>query len=388
MRRGSALAAALLPALLPPRAEGAPWAGAGSRLRPDGSAQRATVLYGDAAFAGAGPTVRPVARVVSNATAGIPGRTTWELSIELGGTAATAYTIYGDADSPMIMPQTWKCDCAPFGSDVGGTNPLFWPYHPDAQWDSWLTVGVTDGNAKGDVAAIGLNFTAWPLREFDSDNGAVFWMDPGNPSAPSGKAVVAQLTLPSSDDLYASISVQGKSRCPPGQHCADWHAESVIFTECVVGGKVSSSNTCECHDALKALWCAPPNPRAARRPARAAPSLRRLRVRTARTRRTICTPASAASGTTLSRPRRRAADLPTSPTTAKADENAAGTGRGSVTVNQAEALLSQLSLAHNTGAPPPTIAQSDAHPPSRAPMNATIARYTRKHQCVLGVNMK
>jgi len=111
----------------------------------------------------------------------------------------------------MVMPVVWKCNCDPFGSNIGGTNPAFWQYKREAQWDSWLTIGETGGNPHGDISAIGFKFDTWNTTEFDSDDGAVFFMNPDNPNAPSGEAVVAQLTIPTGQDVYASVSLQGRA---------------------------------------------------------------------------------------------------------------------------------------------------------------------------------
>ena len=57
------------------------------------------------------------------------------------------------------------------------------------------------------------------------DDGAVFFMNPDDPKAPSGgTAVVAQLTLKTGEGVNATISIQGRAKSGP-----DWHAESVIF---------------------------------------------------------------------------------------------------------------------------------------------------------------
>jgi hypothetical protein len=137
---------------------GAPWAGPGSRLDQDGRGVEATVVYGDDLL-GAIPGTNGVSivPVVTNADGHIEGYTTWTLSVKILGNAKNAYTLYGSTNAPLIMPAAWKCDCAPFGSDIGGTNPAFWPFKQEAQWDSWLTVGVTDGNSDGAITTIGMS---------------------------------------------------------------------------------------------------------------------------------------------------------------------------------------------------------------------------------------
>jgi hypothetical protein len=57
---------------------------------------------------------------------------------------------------------------SPFGVDVGGVNPQLMQMMPDAAFDSWLTIGMTEGDNTGAMSSIGVPFTAWtedsPLR--------------------------------------------------------------------------------------------------------------------------------------------------------------------------------------------------------------------------------
>jgi hypothetical protein len=118
------------------------------------------------------PTVdfTPSTTVVS--TDGIAGMTTYQLSAELtdaqvprrlpprtdvfpavrplsawrAGEQANIYAIYGDAVNVMTLPAAFQFP-APFGCNVGGSNPAFFVIKPDAAFDSWLSVGPTDGSA-------------------------------------------------------------------------------------------------------------------------------------------------------------------------------------------------------------------------------------------------
>ena len=64
-------------------------------------------------------------------------------------------------------------------------------------------------------------------------------MNPDNPKAPSGTAVVSQLTVKTGQDVYAALSLQGRALKGP-----DWHAESVVFT---------TDHPKECQEALQAI---------------------------------------------------------------------------------------------------------------------------------------
>jgi hypothetical protein len=74
-------------------------------------------------------------------------------------TAVSACVRSGDDEVPLALPPVFKVD-PPFGADVGGTNPAFWTFKPEAQYDSWLTVAITDG-AGTEISSIGVDFTKW-----------------------------------------------------------------------------------------------------------------------------------------------------------------------------------------------------------------------------------
>ncbi len=166
-RGKSALVQAAVALALVPQHLVAPWAGPGSVLNADGTGIEATVAYdtrsADPTHGTNGVTIVPgISKVLDgDSSQGIDGYTTWNLTVQMLGNAKNAYTIYGSQDAPLIMPAVYKCNCPPFGSNVGGTNPQFWPYKSEAQWDSWLTIGITDGNADGAISSIGFSYDTW-----------------------------------------------------------------------------------------------------------------------------------------------------------------------------------------------------------------------------------
>jgi hypothetical protein len=155
-----------------------------------------------------------------------PGFTTYQLRFALSAMEVSCYTAFGNHDHPLHLPAAFQVP-APFGQNVGGTNPKFWAIKPAAKFDSWLTAGETAGNTKHQVSSIGINFDFWtetsPLSVTD---GAVFWMSPDD--APhAAECVLAQLTLPTSlGGWHAVINVQGRTSAGAGQ---DWQALGVRF---------------------------------------------------------------------------------------------------------------------------------------------------------------
>ena len=163
----AALAQMAVALALVPQHLAAPWGGPGSMLNTDGTGIEATVVYdrrsADPTRGTNDVTIVPgVSKVLDgNSSRGIDGYTTWNLTIQMLGNAKNAYTIYGSKDAPLVMPAVYKCNCDPFGSNIGGTNPQFWAYKQEAQWDSWITIGVTDGNADKAISSIGFDYSTW-----------------------------------------------------------------------------------------------------------------------------------------------------------------------------------------------------------------------------------
>ena len=76
----------------------------------------------------------------------------------------------------MAIPAAYQSD-APFGANVGGVAAAFVAAVPTTAYDSWLTVGITDGDAGGALSSIGIDWDTWTgSAGLSVDNGAVFWM--------------------------------------------------------------------------------------------------------------------------------------------------------------------------------------------------------------------
>ena len=60
----------------------------------------------------------------------------------------------------MRAPPAYQV-ATPFGVNIGGANPAFFAVMAECEYDSWLTVGLTEGNDAGDVSSIGVGWDAW-----------------------------------------------------------------------------------------------------------------------------------------------------------------------------------------------------------------------------------
>ena len=119
------------------------------------------------------------------------------------------------------MPPSYQ-EAAPFGANVGGANPAFFAIMAGAEFDGWLTVGITSGDTVGALSSIGLDFDGWTASSgLTTDNGAVFWMSPDD--GPSDSAVIAQVTVAGA--FTASVNAQGRSTSGD-----DWKAGGITFS--------------------------------------------------------------------------------------------------------------------------------------------------------------
>ena len=133
--------------------------------------------------------VTPLVEAV--ATDGVAGMTTYRLSAQLNEVMTNVYALYGSAETPLSAPAAFQV-AAPAGVDVGGISPALFTSTPEAEYDSWLTIGSTDGSVS--LSTAGISFDTWdastPLAATD---GLVF-VAPD--TGPAGTVVVGQMMMP------------------------------------------------------------------------------------------------------------------------------------------------------------------------------------------------
>merc|ERR1712159_269350 len=83
--------------------------------------------------------------------------TTVQLTVDLDLLQSNVYALAGTPDTALSMPAAFQV-AAPFGADIGGVNPAFFPVNAAAEFDSYLTVGPTDGTAGAALSSIGVDF--------------------------------------------------------------------------------------------------------------------------------------------------------------------------------------------------------------------------------------
>lgn len=140
---------------------------------------------------------------------------------------ADVYALFGEAGANIVIPPAWQA-AAPFGSNVGPTNPAFFAVSPECEFDSFLTIGM-DGPAliPGAMSSVGIDFGAWSeTAGIDSDNGAVFFMDPDH-GATAEPVVFLQLTVRAGSVFSGQFSAQGRTT----HGGPDWLKYSMEFTQ-------------------------------------------------------------------------------------------------------------------------------------------------------------
>jgi hypothetical protein len=184
-----------------------PGDGGGGGAGHDGSAQ-------PPAFGGGGGPSGDEAVGVDIMASSARGYTTMRFTVTLAEDQSNVYAIYSAAGAEMSIPPAFQV-ATPFGSHIGGVSPLFYGAAPDAEFDSWLTIGEVGGDPNDALSSVGIDFTTWdentPLDIRVYVSGAVFWMVPADGPGGPDPIVLAQLTVPAGSAGVVTMGVQGMS---------------------------------------------------------------------------------------------------------------------------------------------------------------------------------
>ena len=159
---------------------------------------------------------------------GIPDYTTYQLSLIIKDKdIENIYALFGSNVDGHLMNIPGADQIKDLGtSNIGGISDNLIAINPDLEYDSWLTVGITDGNPNNRLATIGIDFESWAIDSpLSIGDGAVFLMDPNEVTLNDGELIVGQLTIPSSRYEEAVINVQGKLK-----DGSSWIQYEIIFT--------------------------------------------------------------------------------------------------------------------------------------------------------------
>ncbi len=149
---------------------------------------------------------------------GISGYTTYQLSLVVQNpNIMNIYALFGDNKfntftpaGQLVVPGAYQVSNI-FGTNLGGVPESTYQFSKNSMYDSWLTIGITDGDPENKLGTIGIDFESWNLNTpLIVDNGAVFLLDPEERSTNLEEIVVGQLTIPNDVSANMILNVQGK----------------------------------------------------------------------------------------------------------------------------------------------------------------------------------
>jgi len=162
---------------------------------------------------------------------GISGYTTYQLSLVIQDPEIrNIYAIYGDTqfgDHPMSIPPAHQ-GISIYGSNLGGVLPEIISLNSDAAYDSWLTIGLTEGDRDNKLSSVGIDFNSWTETDgIYTTNAAVFLMN-SDVDITDQEIIIAQLTIQDNQVEEVIINVQGKLHCDKMVHgsCMDTHVKT------------------------------------------------------------------------------------------------------------------------------------------------------------------
>ena len=170
---------------------------------------------------------------------GINGHTTYQLSlvVQENKNVKNIYAIYGNTKEEetltMSFPPVYQSPIYQ-GQNLGGVSVYMKTMFPDTSYDSWLTIGLTNGDPQGEISSIGIDFTQWDeSTSLDINNGAVFLMDPSNTdlTEQGNDIVIAHITIPTYTSPTIVVSVQGKTidYLPNDVGGQSWTEKNILF---------------------------------------------------------------------------------------------------------------------------------------------------------------
>ena len=171
-----------------------------------------------------------VTEITECSQGGISGYTTYQLSLIIKDPAIqNIYAMYGSdlQNKPLVIPSAYQGNTI-FNSNLGGISPELINIDHNAFYDSWLTIGLTNGDPNNLLSTIGIDFNSWTEdNSLYITNGAVFVMDPEISIVPGNEYIIAQLTIPNEVVTDVLINVQGKLTCVDCP--STWKQEDIHF---------------------------------------------------------------------------------------------------------------------------------------------------------------
>lgn len=154
------------------------------------------------------------------------------------GQQTNIYAIAGTSDTTLYFPPCIQ-DITAAGTDYSGINRALIANFADAAYDSWITVGITDGGRSemSVTPSFRAILSSWNENTpLSSTNDALFWMSPNlGPRVSQGRICVAQLNIPNCvPNSQRTIRFVGQGRSDGGAE--DWSQAYSLLIPAPAGG--------------------------------------------------------------------------------------------------------------------------------------------------------
>ena len=179
----------------------------------------------------------------------MPDYHTFQVKVNLKNNASHVHTLEGLPASPLNLPPSFQTPALIY-SNLGGVNAAQIADNPESEFDSWLTMGITDGALVDGVWMILdiemlSHWSQWAVdNPISTTSGTIYRRAPG---ATGENIVIAQFTVPITRSYFAftgtlvGSSIDGVVTVPPA---ADWTEAFSIVIPGSVDGEISQTYPC------------------------------------------------------------------------------------------------------------------------------------------------
>ena len=153
---------------------------------------------------------------------------TYKLSLLINSNSniLNIYALFGDSQYNMIIPAAYQSPASSFGTNIGGIPDSIVKILPNSIYDSYLTIGITNGNIDNELSSVGIDFNEWNEENgLIISDGAVFSLQPNNINIINNEIMIGQITLQKDIITSMTINVRGKIN----NELNTWAENNIIF---------------------------------------------------------------------------------------------------------------------------------------------------------------
>ena len=173
-------------------------------------------------------------KLTYDTTKGIPDSTTYRASLIINPNqnVKNIYAVFGSDEGTMYLPPSYnEIGYNNMGKPIGGIYEVFIDQIPELLFDSWLTIGITDGDINHQLSYVGIDFDSWTYKNaLTINNGAIFLLNPEEITC-QDECLIGQFTI--SDDISTNIiiNVQGRkiNEDPLNMNDNAWTEYNIVF---------------------------------------------------------------------------------------------------------------------------------------------------------------